>query len=243
MNEAEANEYTESLAQIFAGSWRQIAWAKQQGIPATLGLSTEQWVKERLGGYVRMAIPDRREAVAELTDEGLSNVAIGEVLGIDEGTVRSDRRSENSAASASEASNGGSSAASSSENSAPSGDVETEAEKAERIARVNRFATIEIAYQVNNVASLLKSEEQVNRLALIIRHHADEYEEYARHKIDHLIKSLAIVAEGTAALIEALREGPRATEPERCPRCDGEGCRWCGGDLSTEHYQEVTEHD
>ena len=31
---------------------------------------------------VRMSIADRRVAVSELTDEGMSNVAIGEVLGL-----------------------------------------------------------------------------------------------------------------------------------------------------------------
>jgi hypothetical protein len=34
---------------------------------------------------------ERREAVAELTAAGLSNVKIADVLGVDEGTVRSDK--------------------------------------------------------------------------------------------------------------------------------------------------------
>jgi hypothetical protein len=41
----------QSLGQIAAGSWRQIAWAQKQGIPKLLGLSTEDWAKQRLGGY------------------------------------------------------------------------------------------------------------------------------------------------------------------------------------------------
>lgn len=45
----DAEEYTSSLAQIHAGSWRQILWADRQGIPEALGMTTEAWVRERLG--------------------------------------------------------------------------------------------------------------------------------------------------------------------------------------------------
>lgn len=95
----EAEEYTQALGQIFGGGWRLIFHAERQGIPAALSMSTREWVETRIGGYVRLAIPERREAVAELTDgEGLSNVKAAEVLGVDEGTVRNDRQamSENS---------------------------------------------------------------------------------------------------------------------------------------------------
>lgn len=92
MKHAEAEEFTQSLSQIFAGSYRQILWAQQQRIPEALGLTTNEWVTERLGGYVRMSIPDRREAVAELTEEGLSNREQAQVLGVDEGTIRNDKR-------------------------------------------------------------------------------------------------------------------------------------------------------
>lgn len=96
MNRQDAEEYTESLGQIVAGSWRQIAWAQRLGVPQSLGLTTKQWVNDRLGGYVKLSMPERREAVLELVAEGESNVAIAEVLGVDEGTVRNDRRSEKS---------------------------------------------------------------------------------------------------------------------------------------------------
>jgi hypothetical protein len=67
MNQQAAEEYTQSLGQIVAGSWRQIAWAHKQGIPQLLGLSTEQWVKQRLGGYIHLPIEERREAVQNCT--------------------------------------------------------------------------------------------------------------------------------------------------------------------------------
>lgn len=91
----EATEYTESLAQIFAGSWRQIFLAEKIGVPKACGLTTQQWVEERLGGYVRLSIPDRREAGAELAEEGLSNVEAAEVLGVSDETVRRDKAATN----------------------------------------------------------------------------------------------------------------------------------------------------
>lgn len=90
MTREDAEEYTQSLGQIVAGSWRQIAWADRQGIPVALGMSTEQWVKERLGGYIKMAIPERREAVKELTEQGMSQREVSAVLGVDQATVSRD---------------------------------------------------------------------------------------------------------------------------------------------------------
>lgn len=97
MTPEDAEEYTQSLGQIVAGSWRQIAWAQRQGIPGALGMTTEQWVQERLGGYVRLAIPERREAVRELTAPladgggGLSTREAAAVLGVRNGTVWNDQ--------------------------------------------------------------------------------------------------------------------------------------------------------
>jgi phage N-6-adenine-methyltransferase len=90
MTPDEAEEYTQSLGQIFSGSYRQIAWAKEQGVADALGLTTREWVDERLGGYVRMGMPDRRQAVAELTAEGMSQREIAEVLGVSHQTVGRD---------------------------------------------------------------------------------------------------------------------------------------------------------
>lgn len=97
MKREDAEEFTQSLGQIVGGSWRQIALAKKLGVPKALGLSVDEWVHQRLGGYVRLSINDRREAVEELSDEGLSNRAIGEVLGVDESTVREDKGAGNPA--------------------------------------------------------------------------------------------------------------------------------------------------
>jgi hypothetical protein len=90
MTPDEAEEYTQSLGQIVGGTWRQVAWAERQGIPAALGLSLREWVSDRLGGYVRLEVPERREAVAELADEGMSQREIGDVLGVDHKTVGRD---------------------------------------------------------------------------------------------------------------------------------------------------------
>ncbi|SKU69918.1 Uncharacterised protein [Mycobacteroides abscessus subsp. massiliense] len=57
--------------------------------------SWAEWCECELGG-LKLPAPKRREVVAELAGEGMSNVAIGSALNVDEGTVRNDRRSAGS---------------------------------------------------------------------------------------------------------------------------------------------------
>jgi phage N-6-adenine-methyltransferase len=92
----DAEEYTQSLGQIVGGSWRQIAWASRLGIPEALGLSTEDWVQQRLGGYVRLSVSERKEAHKELTAPleeggmGMTQQEAAEVTGAKQGTVSKD---------------------------------------------------------------------------------------------------------------------------------------------------------
>lgn len=90
MSRDEAEAFTEALAQIHAGGWRLSMQAWRLGVPQALGLNHEQWVQDCLGGYVRLSIPERREAVAELAEEGLSQREIADVLGVGEATVSRD---------------------------------------------------------------------------------------------------------------------------------------------------------
>jgi predicted transcriptional regulator len=90
MKRDDAEEFTQALGQIVAGSWRQIALAQRLGVPQALGLELEDWVRNRLGGYIRLSVPERREAVKELVDEGLSQRDIGEILGVDQSTIHRD---------------------------------------------------------------------------------------------------------------------------------------------------------
>jgi hypothetical protein len=94
INAADAEEYTQALGQITAGAWRQILLAERLGVPDALGLSTREWVEQRLGGYVRLSVPERREAVAELTAEGLTTRETADVLGISKSQVAEDRKPE-----------------------------------------------------------------------------------------------------------------------------------------------------
>ena len=91
MDRASAEEYSDSLGQIGAGWWRQVAWADKQGIPLMLGLSTRSWVQKYVGGHLRMALEDRRAAVLELTEQGMSQRHIADVLGVGPTTVRRDQ--------------------------------------------------------------------------------------------------------------------------------------------------------
>jgi hypothetical protein len=101
LERAEAEEYTQSLAQIWSGSWRQVLWADKNGIPQALGLTTDEWVTSRLGGYIRLGVSERREAARELTaspddgGHGLSQRQAAAVLGVSQGTVWSDLADQN----------------------------------------------------------------------------------------------------------------------------------------------------
>lgn len=88
----DAEEYTQALGQVVAGGWRQVALGRRLGVPQALGLTTEQWVENRLGGYVRLSVEARREAVRELKAEGLSTREAGEVLGVSNYTISTDNR-------------------------------------------------------------------------------------------------------------------------------------------------------
>ena len=92
MNRDDAEELTQALAQSLSGSWRTIARYKEMGVPASLGLSTEEWVVKRLGGYIRLSIAERREAVKELTDNGGTTREVAEIVGVSHETVANDVR-------------------------------------------------------------------------------------------------------------------------------------------------------
>jgi len=89
----EAAEWTEAQARVVEGWWRQAALAVKLGVPEALGLSVEEW-NQRLGGYVKLAIEERRDAVRELTADGLTQREIAGVLGVSQGTVSNDCRSD-----------------------------------------------------------------------------------------------------------------------------------------------------
>jgi transcriptional regulator with XRE-family HTH domain len=90
MTPEEAEELTQGLGQIHAGSWRVTASFIRLGLPKALGLSNDEWVKDRLGGTVRLAVDERREAAEELAAEGMSQREIAAALGVSPGTVNQD---------------------------------------------------------------------------------------------------------------------------------------------------------
>lgn len=98
MERGDAEEYTQALGQIGSGWWRQIALGQRLGVPEALGLTTDEWVTSRLGGYIRLSIPERREAAKELTapvddgGQGMSQREAAAVLGVANSTVSSDLR-------------------------------------------------------------------------------------------------------------------------------------------------------
>lgn len=94
INADDAEEYTQALGQVVAGGWRQIALGERLGVPEALGLSTREWVEQRLGGYVRLSIPERRDAAKELAAEGMTEREVADVLGTSQPTVHRDLQPE-----------------------------------------------------------------------------------------------------------------------------------------------------
>lgn len=90
----DAEEYSESLAQIGGGWWRQIQWAFRQGIPQAQGMSRIEW-RTKYYGHLKIGdIEERREAAGELAADGMNNSQIADVLGVDEKTIRNDLRDD-----------------------------------------------------------------------------------------------------------------------------------------------------
>lgn len=90
MNRDEAEEYTQALGQVLSGGWRQTLLAERLGVHKALGLTLREWQESRLGGYVRLSVTERRDAVEELTQNGMSQREIADVLGVDAATVNRD---------------------------------------------------------------------------------------------------------------------------------------------------------
>lgn len=87
MKPEDAEEYTLALGQVVAGGWRQIALGQRLGVPKALGLSVDAWVKQRLGGYVKLSVEETRAAAVELKAQGHSQRQIKDALGVGKGTV------------------------------------------------------------------------------------------------------------------------------------------------------------
>ena len=92
MDQDAALEYSESLSQIGAGWWRQVAWAYQQDVPQALGMSRDEWNRKFYGG-LKMPALERKEAVAELDAAGFNNSEIADILNVSDTTVGRDKKS------------------------------------------------------------------------------------------------------------------------------------------------------
>lgn len=98
----EAEEYTKNLGSVAVGNYGLMEFAMHTlQVPKALGMSNEDWVQEKLGGYIRWSVEQRREAVRELSGEqtgegnnvryARSAKSVAEILGISEQTVKRDR--------------------------------------------------------------------------------------------------------------------------------------------------------
>jgi hypothetical protein len=83
----DAEEWTQALGQTMAGQWRQVQLAVKLRVPEALGLSTERWVHDRLGGYLKMSMQERHDVFAELSETGHSVREISAITGVSKSVV------------------------------------------------------------------------------------------------------------------------------------------------------------
>ncbi len=95
ITEQQAQDFTDGLGNVLKGSWQLIKNAKDLGVPEALGLSTEEWVRAKLGGYTKLPKEEREAAARQLKDEGYSTRESAEILGVDNSTVSRDLSNEN----------------------------------------------------------------------------------------------------------------------------------------------------
>lgn len=92
MKREDAHEYTEALGQVIGGAVRLADLAQTMGVPAALGLTSEEWQQRRLAGAVHLSREERRKVSPELAEDGWSTRQIGEALGVSHETIAEDLR-------------------------------------------------------------------------------------------------------------------------------------------------------
>jgi transposase-like protein len=148
----DAEEYSQSLAQIGEGWWRQIAWAFRQEIPETLGMSRQEWLDRYYQHLPQLPIEERREIVAELTEEGMSTRQIAEVVGVSQMTVVRDQDESNDSPTEEESPSQEAWSDQDESNDSPEEDVKEEESGPEegRHLSVTEFVRVRASLQVTN---------------------------------------------------------------------------------------------
>lgn len=98
LTKEDAEQLTQGAAKVFGGQYQQLAVLRSRGVHKLLGFDDfSEYVHERIGGYVRMSIEERREAAKELAEQGMSTREIAGVLGVSDTTVHRDLASNEAA--------------------------------------------------------------------------------------------------------------------------------------------------
>jgi predicted transcriptional regulator len=89
MSREHAEEWTKTLELSGEGLVRNYTLAYELKVHESLGLSYSDWAS-RIGGKIRLSIPDRKEASRELIAAGLSQREAAAVLGVRQSTIGRD---------------------------------------------------------------------------------------------------------------------------------------------------------
>jgi transposase len=99
LSREEAEEYTKNIGSIHVGNYGLMEMARDiLKVPEALDLTFDEWVTDRLGGFVRLSLRQRRDAVRELSGERSesgryerSAAEVAGLLGLSAVTVERDR--------------------------------------------------------------------------------------------------------------------------------------------------------
>lgn len=92
LSEDAAEEFTAALGQVLAGGLRLAEWGQDNGIPAALNLSAEEWAQKKLKGHVHWDREERRLVVKHLHEKLRSTRKVAAILGVHHDTVADDLR-------------------------------------------------------------------------------------------------------------------------------------------------------
>lgn len=199
-----ARKFAKGFNSAGKGMLQMLETAMLEKYPKALGMTPQEFVNEATKGHaLKLPKQERQKEAKRLVEKGLSQREAASVLGVDQATVARDVNASKPKPERPDitADEPDVDASASPKKQRPD---ETEEEKQARIDRVNLFSEIELLYQVNKVATLMRGPKHIEKTVTLIRNHKAEYIEFAKHDIDNLIGALQTIEKNIGVLISRL---------------------------------------